>query len=104
MSDIAKSIHAINPSAQFKYSNEDFSTLTWLNGTTPILQSDIEAKQVELRADFVAKQYQRDREFKYPNWQEFAEAYSEKEIGGDTTKWDEYVIKYNKVRTDNPKS
>ena len=64
MSDIAKSIHAINPSAEFKYSNEDFSTLEWLNGTTPISQADIEAKQVELRADFVAKQYQRDR--KYP--------------------------------------
>ena len=25
------------------------------------------------------------------------------EIGGNTTKWDEYVVKYNKVRTDNPK-
>ena len=59
--DIAKAIKAINPSAQFKYSSEDFSTLTWLNGTTPISQSDIEAKQVELRADFDAKQYQRDR-------------------------------------------
>ena len=35
-----------------------------MNGTTPISQADIEAKQVELRADFVAKQYQRDR--KYP--------------------------------------
>jgi hypothetical protein len=34
---------------------------------------------------------------------EFIEAYTEKEIGGDTTKWDEYVVKYNKVRTDNPK-
>ena len=59
--DIAKAIHAINPSAQFKYSREDFLTLTWLNGTTPISQADIEAKQVELKADFVAKQYQRDR-------------------------------------------
>ena len=55
MSDIAKSIHAINPSAQFKYRNEDFSTLTWLNGTTPISQADIEAKQVELRAEYNAK-------------------------------------------------
>ena len=67
MSDIAKAIKAINPSAEFKYSNEDFSTLEWLNGTTPISQADIEAKQVELRADFVAKQYQRDREREYPS-------------------------------------
>ena len=27
----------------------------------------------------------------------------EKEIGGDSTKWDASVIAYNKVRTDNPK-
>ena len=61
MSNIAQAIKAINSSAEFKYSNEDFSTLTWLNGTTPISQADIEAKQVELQTDFDAKQYQRDR-------------------------------------------
>ena len=64
MNDIAKAIKAINPSAEFSGSGDDFSTVKWLNGTTPISQADIEAKQVELRADFVAKQYQRDR--KYP--------------------------------------
>ena len=64
--NIAKAIKAINSSAQFKYSNEDFSTLEWLNGTTPILQSDIEVKQTELKAEYDAKQYQRDREKEYP--------------------------------------
>jgi hypothetical protein len=59
--DISKAIKAINPSAEFGYSNDDFSTIRWLNGTTPISQADIEAKQVELRAEFDAKQYQRDR-------------------------------------------
>ena len=59
--DIAKAIKEINPSAQFKYSNQDFSTLTWLNGTTPISQADIEAKQAELQIEYDAKQYQRDR-------------------------------------------
>ena len=61
MIDMAKAIHAINPSAQFKYSGNDFSTLTWLNGTTPISQADIETKQAELQAEYDAKQYQRDR-------------------------------------------
>jgi len=56
MIDIAKAIHAINPSAQFKYSGNDFSTLTWLNGTTPISQADIETKQTELQAEYDAKQ------------------------------------------------
>ena len=106
--DIAKAIKAINPSAEFKYSNEDFSTLEWLGGTTPISQADIEAKQAELQVAYDAKQYQRDRTKRpedggYPELKEFAEAYCEKDIGGDSTKWDAYVLKYNKVRTDSPK-
>ena len=65
--DIAKAIKSINPSAQFSYSDEDFSTLNWLNGTTPISKSDIQAKQTELQADYDAKQYQRDRAKEYPS-------------------------------------
>ena len=103
MNDIAKAIKAINPSAEFKYSNEDFSTLTWLSGTTPISQSDIETKQAELQADYNALAYARARELAYPSIKDFMEAYTEKEIGEDSTKWDAYVKKYNKVRTDNPK-
>ena len=64
--NIAKAIQAINPSAQFKYSRDDFSTLTWLNGTTPISQVDVETKQAELQVEYDAKQYQRDREKEYP--------------------------------------
>ena len=47
--------------------------------------------------------YKIKRAAEYPSFQEFAEAYCEKEIGGDSTKWDAYKIAYNKVRTDNPK-
>nr|BAR15038.1 hypothetical protein [uncultured Mediterranean phage uvMED] len=43
------------------------------------------------------------REREYPSLKEFAEAYCEKEIGGDSTKWNAYITAYNKVRTDNPK-
>ena len=39
----------------------------------------------------------------YPSILEFIEAYTEKEIGGNSTKWDAYKTAYNKVRTDNPK-
>ena len=81
MSDIAKAIHAINPSAQFKYSNEDFSTLEWLNGTTPISQADIEAKQAELQADFDALEWKRNRQAEYPNAIECVHALLD---GGDT--------------------
>ena len=57
----------------------------------------------QLQADFDSKDYARARDVSYPSLKEFAEAYTEKEIGGDDTKWNEYVTKYNKVRTDNPK-
>ena len=61
-----KAIKAINPSAQFSITNEDFSTIKWIDGTEPISQSDVEAKQAELQADYDAKQYQRDRANEYP--------------------------------------
>ena len=81
MSDIAKSIHAINPSAEFKYSNEDFSTLTWLSGTTPISQADIEAKQAELQTAYNALAWKRNRQKEYPDVVECIHALLD---GGDT--------------------
>ena len=56
-----------------------------------------------LQTDFDGKAYQRTRAAAYPTITDFMEAYTEKEIGSDSTKWDAYVIAYNKVRTDNPK-
>ncbi len=103
MADLHKAIKAINPSAEFTINADDFNQITWLNGTTPISKSDIETKQAELQAAYDAKAYARSRDTQYPSLKEFAEAYTEKEILADTTKWDEYVVKYNKVRTDNPK-
>jgi hypothetical protein len=56
-----------------------------------------------LQTEYDSLAYARARDISYPNLKEFAEAYTEKEIGGDDAKWNEYVTKYNKVRTDNPK-
>jgi len=47
--------------------------------------------------------YAEKRAAAYPSVTDFMEAYTEKEIGSDSTKWDAYVIAYSKVRTDNPK-
>ena len=62
-----KAIKAINPSAQFSITNEDFSTIKWIDGTEPISQSDVEAKQAELQAEFNAKEYQTKRKEEYPS-------------------------------------
>ena len=67
MTDIIKTILKINPNAQVSVNAEDYNQITWHNGTTPISKEDIEAKMVELQADYDAKQYQRDREKDYPS-------------------------------------
>jgi len=61
MTDIIKAIKKINPNAEVSVNAEDINQITWHNGTTPIPKADIEAKMVELQADYDAKQYQRDR-------------------------------------------
>ena len=58
---ISKAIQLINPNADVTVVNNDINQITWHNGTTPIPKADIEAKMVELQADYDAKQYQRDR-------------------------------------------
>ena len=103
MTSIIHAILSINPEAKVSVNAEDFEQIIWHDGTTPISKADIEAKMAELQADYDSQEYARNRAAAYPSLQEFAEAYCEKEIGADTTKWDEYVVKYNKVRTDNPK-
>ncbi len=104
MTDIIQAILAINPDAQVSVNAEDINQITWHDGNpTNITNEQILAKQTELQAAYDALGYARARKQEYPNVDDFMEAYTEKEIGGNSSKWDEYVIKYNKVRSDNPK-
>ena len=51
----------INPNAEVSVTGNNINVIEWHNGTAPIPKADIEAKMVELQADYDAKQYQRDR-------------------------------------------
>ena len=65
---IIKSIFAINPTAQFTFEEEDIDNIQWLNGTTPIPKADIEAKMVEVQADYDAEEWtSRNRQIEYPS-------------------------------------
>ena len=66
-------------------------------------ESSLNSDLAALQADWDAQAHARKRILEYPDIATFMEAYTEKEIGGDSTKWDAYVTAYNKVRTDNPK-
>jgi hypothetical protein len=64
---IIEAILKINPNAIVSIVGNDINTckITWHNGTTPIPKADIQAKMVEVQAEYDAKQYQRDREVEY---------------------------------------
>ena len=61
MNNINKAIKKINPNAEFSIGDNSLDDITWHNGTTPIPKADIEAKMVEVQAEYDANQYQRDR-------------------------------------------
>ena len=103
--EIAEAIQSLNPQANHRVEGADLdeATIDWLNGTTPISKADIQAEMDRLQVEYDALEYARARAVEYPITTEFIEAYTEKEILNDDTKWNEYVSKYNQVRTDNPK-
>ena len=109
MTDIITSILEVRKEqdgghAQVTVRSEDINRIEWHDGNpTGITNEQILAKQTELQAAYDALAYARAREKAYPELKEFAEAYTEKEIGEDSTKWDAYVTKYNLVRSNNPK-
>tara|TARA_E500000305_G_scaffold103288_1_gene98661 strand:- start:44 stop:337 length:294 start_codon:yes stop_codon:yes gene_type:complete len=66
VTDIAKSILAINSNAQFSVEAEDVKKITWYNSTTPIAEADILTKQKELQTAYDNNAYQRSRATEYP--------------------------------------
>ena len=100
MTDIIKSIKAINPNAEVSVNAEDINQITWLNGTTPISANEILAKQQELIAEYNLKQYQRDRARAYPSIQEQLDLQYWDKIN-NTDNWEQAI---NAVKAQYPKS
>jgi len=97
--DILKTILKINPNAQVTVTNNEIDSIQWHNGTTPIPKADIEAKMVELQAEYDANQYQRDRAIAYPSIQDQLDMQYWDKVNG-TTNWEDAIAK---VKSDNPK-
>tara|TARA_R100001463_G_scaffold56412_1_gene108428 strand:+ start:598 stop:873 length:276 start_codon:yes stop_codon:yes gene_type:complete len=89
---ILDAILKINPNAKVVVRGEDLDTCTfeWLDGTSEISKSDIQAKINET-------QYQRDRI--YPSWQEQMDMQYWDNVNGTST-WKDAIAK---VKSDNPK-
>lgn len=99
MTDIIKSILAINPNASVSVNADDINQITWHNETKEISKTKILAKQQELIVEYNAKQYQRDRAKEYPSIQEQLDLQYWDKIN-NTNKWEEAInavkIKYPK--------
>ena len=96
---IIEAILKINPNAEVSVDGEDINKITWHNGTTPIPKADIEAKIVEVQAEYDANQYQRDRATAYPTIQDQLDMQYWDNVNG-TTNWEDAIAK---VKADNPK-
>jgi hypothetical protein len=99
MTDIIKSILAINPNAQVSVNAEDINQITWLNETTPIPANEILAKQQELITEYNSKKYQRDRAVDYPSLADQLDMQYWDKING-TNKWQQAI---NAVKQKYPK-
>ena len=99
MGNVVKAILKINPNAQVSVKSDDVNKIIWENRTTPIPKADIEAKMVEVQAEYDANQYQRDRAIAYPSIQDQLDMQYWDKVNG-TTNWEDAIAK---VKSDNPK-
>tara|TARA_B100000886_G_C20420154_1_gene491139 strand:+ start:1608 stop:1901 length:294 start_codon:yes stop_codon:yes gene_type:complete len=67
MTSIIKAIVAINPNAKVSITSADIKKIQWHDGTKPIAEEDILAKQKELQTAYDKVKYQRDRAEAYPS-------------------------------------
>tara|TARA_Y100001963_G_scaffold133635_1_gene193460 strand:+ start:614 stop:940 length:327 start_codon:yes stop_codon:yes gene_type:complete len=101
---LAIALHILKPDAEWTIRGEEYTGLKWLDESqTKPTESEIAAIDSQVDAEIAERAVIAARQLAYPDALTFMEAYTEKEIGGDSTKWDAYVIAYNKVRADNPK-
>ena len=98
---IVEAILKINPNAKVAIRGEDINTceIEWLEGTTPIPKADIEAKMVEVQADYDAEEWKRNRQAEYPSIDDCIHALLD---GGDTLT--ELQAKRTATKTKYPKS
>ena len=94
-----KAIFKINPNAKVTIHGNDLDKITWHNGTTPIPKTDIEAKMVEVQADYDAEEWKRNRQIEYPSIDDCIHALLD---GGDTLT--ELQAKRTATKTKYPKS
>ena len=70
MIDYTKAILSINKLSDFSLYNNDLQTIVWRSDFPMPSQEEIDAKIIELQAQYEANEYQRQRAAEYPSWQD----------------------------------
>lgn len=95
--NILTAITAINPTASVSVRDNSYDKITWNDGTTPISEADIKAKQAELDGEYNALEWERNREGEYPTVQELVVAlYDTDDKAAIETKRAAVKVKYPK--------
>jgi len=101
--DNARKIHnaikKINSNAEFIIRGEIIDGIEWSDTTTPISKADIEAKMVEVQAEYDTEEWKRNRQSEYPSIDDCIHALLD---GGDTLT--ELQAKRTATKTKYPKS
>ena len=103
MTDITKSILAINSKAEVSVDADDIKKITWHNGTTPIAEADILAKQKELQTTYDNNSYQRKRVDSYAELGEQLDQLYHDMAADKGDKTGEWFKAVKKVKDDNAK-
>ena len=96
---IVKAILKINSNAKYAIRDNSVNNIEWLENTTPIPVADIEAKMVEVQAEYDAEEWKRNRAIAYPSIQDQLDMQYWDKVNG-TTNWEDAIAK---VKSDNPK-
>jgi len=82
--DTADALRSLYPTKKWRYNEE--TGVAWVSTDIPAPSAaELDTEVQRLQAEWEAKEYARNRKVEYPHLKEFAEAYTEKEIGGDST-------------------
>ncbi len=87
MRDLAKALTSLYPGSQWTLNGDSYEGLDWLSGNDKPkpTQAELEAECDRLQAEWVAKQYQRDRAKAYPSIADQMDMQYWDKINGTTT-------------------
>ena len=102
---IIEAILKINPNAVVNVRGTDIDTceIEWLEGTTPISKTNIEAKMTELETEYDNNKYQRDRAVAYKELKEQLDLLYHDMVADKGDKTGEWFKHIKAVKDANPK-